>query len=143
MTTIIGPLTLPDTFHVRRAGGSISGRPAQITMPGSQDVAYHTGTNLPRYRYTGWMQTKDSAVALNWMRSLRELFRSQEIDYPLYINADKKFYFQCNSFSYERPGGYREYFTFTLDVTWVGTEPFLVETYITETEDQEENDWNL
>ena len=69
MTIIIGPLALPDTFRVKRVGGGITGRPVQIEMPGAQDVARHTGTNLPRYRYEGWMQTYDSPIALIWMKS--------------------------------------------------------------------------
>lgn len=143
MTIIIGPLTLPDTFKVKRMGGSIRGRPAQIELPYYQDVAYHTGNDLPTFVYEGFMQTYNSKVAYAWLTSLKELFRNPEMRYPMYINADKKFYFLCNRFSFEKIGGWKDFFVFTLDCTWVGTEPHVREAYIGTNPTEVTNDWSL
>lgn len=143
MAIIIGPLTLPSDFKIKRVGGRITGRPQQIGLKGYHDIVYHTGTNLPTFRYEGWIQTLDSNVALNWMETLRELFRNPNIDYAMYTNIDKKFYFFCNSYTYERPKGYKRYFTFTLDVTWVGVGPYIRERYESHEFLEETNDWGM
>lgn len=138
----IGHVTLPSDWRVRRATDSLGRNVGIVEVPSDYDKAYNISSGLPRIRYTGTMQTSDM-VAITKLDALIEMFNNPDIDYPLFINADEEFYFLLISFNYEKPGGYRKYWSFNLDVLWLGTNEVLSEIYINENFTKEDNDWNL
>lgn len=136
----IGYVDLPTNCYTRRSSGSVNGRPGIVELPLATDKAYYVGNDLPRYSYEGFCQ---SGTAHLTMKALREQFRNHELDEPLYINLDRRFFCLVEDYSYEQIGGYRNLFRFKLDVIWLGTQPFLTRQYKSEDYTTVENSWGI
>lgn len=139
---VIGHVTMPSEWVVTRASEDESGRPATVELDSYHDKVYFTGYDLPTIRYVGICQTTNRE-AINILDSLVEQFTNPEINYPMYINVDEKFYFLLESFSYNLNPGVVNTWRFRLNVRWVGTPPIIKEVYILETFTKEDNDWDI
>ena len=138
----IGHVDMPDSWRLNRLSDEADGIVVNINVESTYDEPHVIGARLPRIRYGGFIQTSDSE-AIAKLDALIEQFHNPDINYPLYINADEKYYFLLDKFTYERPGGFKNYWAFSLVVYWCGTSATLKSVYNNSDFTKLENYWGI
>lgn len=136
----IGSVVLPSGTVLERIGETITLRPATHSIPKGRAKMYWFGTDLPRVRYEGILF---HSGAMNYLESMKEMFRSTDADWPLYAKLDENFYFLANGFSWDKEGGFRKTFRFDLDLIWYGNNGGKIRQVGADDAAVVSNDWNI
>ena len=140
MSYMIGPVELPAPLALERINEIVRIRSAVHHIPKGLSKVFWWGTDKPRIRYTGRCYSSD---ALKKLENLKELFRNPSFNYPLYAKLDENFFFIPESFSWNKVGGFNNYFTFDLALIWYGTTANYVRGYKLKNLEKVDNDWGL
>lgn len=113
----IGKIPLSaSNFKLNRIGGSIRGSPKMIKIPRTLTFPEFAGHDLNLLRYEGFAH---GAGTLAKLEELKEFFREPDVTLPTYIDlGDGEFWGIPKRFSYQKMGGYKDYWTFTLEILW-------------------------
>lgn len=107
---------LTSNFKLGRIGGSIRGSPGMIKTPRSLTFPEFAGHDPNLLRYEGFAH---GSGALTKLEELKEFFREPDVTLPTYIDlGDGEFWGVPKRFSYQKVGGYKDHWTFTLETLW-------------------------
>jgi len=140
MTFVIGVVELPEPLALERINEIIRIRSAVHNIAHGLSKVRWFGVGKPRRRYSGRCYDES---ALRKLESLKEMFRNPSFNYPLYAMLDENFFFIPESFSYDKIGGYNDYFRFDLALIWYGNTGGHVRGYKVEDLESISNDWGL